>query len=55
MLLINSTNPDIGESKEEMEMEYKGESIEVAFNPRYFIESLNCIENETVEVNIINE
>ena len=54
-LLINSTNPDIGESKEDMEIDYKGSPIEVAFNPRYFIESLNCIENDTVEINMINE
>jgi len=54
-LLINSTNPDIGESKEEMAMAYKGDPIEVAFNPRYFIDSLNCIENETINVNIISE
>jgi DNA polymerase III subunit beta len=54
-LLIHSANPDIGESKEEMEIEYKGNSIEAVFNPRYFIESLNCIENDAVELNIINE
>ena len=55
MLVINSTNPDIGESKEEMEINYEGNPIEVAFNPRYFIESLNCVENDMVDINIINE
>jgi DNA polymerase-3 subunit beta len=54
-LVINSTNPDIGESKEEMEIVFKGAPIEVAFNPRYFMETLNCIEDESVEMNIINE
>ena len=36
-------------------MVYNGNKIEVAFNPRYFIETLNCIENEIIELNIINE
>jgi len=54
-LVVSSTNPDIGESKEEMNMVYNGNEIEVAFNPRYFIESLHCIENDIVELNIINE
>jgi DNA polymerase III subunit beta len=54
-LVINSTNPDIGESKEEMNISYTGDPIEVAFNPRYFIEALNCIENDMVQMNIISD
>jgi DNA polymerase III subunit beta len=54
-LLINSTNPEIGESKEEMEIVFKGDPIQVGFNPRFFIETLNCIEDEAVELNIIND
>ncbi|MBL7180008.1 MAG: DNA polymerase III subunit beta [Pseudomonadota bacterium] len=54
-LIITTTNPDIGESKEEMGIDYKGVSFEVAFNPRYFIETLNVIEQDKVNLNIINE
>ena len=54
-LLVTSTNPDIGESKEEMEIDYDGQLIEVAFNPRYFIETLNVIEDENIIVNIVND
>ena len=54
-LLVTSTNPDIGESKEDMEIEYDGQQIEVAFNPRFFIETLNVIEDENIVVNIIND
>ena len=54
-LIINSTNPEIGESKEEMAIDFKGEPIEVAFNPKYFIEALNAIEESKVVLNIINE
>ncbi|MDM8524903.1 DNA polymerase III subunit beta [Desulfococcaceae bacterium HSG8] len=54
-LLITATNPDIGESKEEMEIEFGGEEVEVAFNPKYFIESLNVIDEDGVVLNIIDE
>ena len=55
LLLITSTNPDIGESKEDVEIKFSGDPIEVAFNPRYFIESLNAIQNENVIVNMVND
>jgi len=54
-LLVTATNPDIGESKEEMPIEFEGESIEAAFNPKYFIEALNAVEDETVLLNIVDE
>lgn len=47
-LVITSTNPDIGESKEEMTIDYDGDSMEVAFNPRYFIETINVIDGDGV-------
>ena len=54
-LLINSTNPDIGESKEEMEMDYNGSEINVAFNPKYFMDALNCIDDANISLNIISD
>jgi len=54
-LVISSTNPDIGESKEDMVVEYRGAPIEVAFNPRFFIETLTVMEDEKVALNIVNE
>jgi DNA polymerase-3 subunit beta len=54
-LFVTTTNPDIGESKEDMVIEFKGDPIEVAFNPRYFIDTLSIIDSEKVIINIINE
>lgn len=53
-LLITSTNPDIGESKEEMNVDFSGETIEAAFNPRFFIEALNVIDGDTVAMAIVD-
>ena len=54
-LLVTSTNPDIGESKEDMEIEYSGDPITVMFNPKFFIETLNVIDDDNVILNIIDE
>jgi DNA polymerase-3 subunit beta len=53
-LVVNSTNPDIGESKEEIPIEFEGAPIEVAFNPRYFIDAANAIDEANVLVHIVD-
>jgi DNA polymerase-3 subunit beta len=54
-LTITATNPDLGESKEDMEIDYKGNKIETAFNPKFFIDTLNIIDDDKVVLNIIDE
>jgi len=54
-LFIRTTNPDIGKSKEDMDIDFKGDSIEVAFNPKYIIDTLSVINSEKVIVHIIDE
>jgi len=54
-LRINSTNPDIGESKEDMNINYQGDPVEVMYNPKFFIDSLNVIHEENVVLNIVDE
>ncbi|MBW2117936.1 MAG: DNA polymerase III subunit beta, partial [Deltaproteobacteria bacterium] len=50
-----STNPDIGEAQENMQVEYKGERLEAGFNPRYFIDALQSMESEFVILGFIDE
>lgn len=54
-LIINATNPDIGESKEDMAIEYKGENVDVAFNPKFFIDALNCVDDKKLLIYISSE
>jgi len=54
-LEITTTNPDLGESKEDMNIEYQGDPQKVAFNPRFFIETLNVIEEENIILTIKDE
>ncbi len=54
-LLINSTNPDIGESKEDMDISYKGDPVEVMYNPKFFIDTLGVIDDDNIILNIVDE
>jgi len=51
-LKIDSTNPEIGESKEDMFINYNGEKVEAMFNPRFFIETINVIDDEKILLSI---
>ncbi len=50
-----STNPDLGEAQENMQIEYRGERLEAGFNPRYFIDALQSMESEFVLLGFIDE
>jgi DNA polymerase-3 subunit beta len=54
-LRINSTNPDIGESKEDMDISYQGDPIEVMYNPKFFIDTLSVLNEDNVIINIVDE
>ena len=51
-LEIRANNPEIGESKEELPIEYKGGLIEAAFNPRFFSETLAVVEGDKIQINL---
>ncbi len=49
-----SINPDLGEAQETLAVEYKGQPLEAGFNARYFIDVLQNMESEKVEVGFID-
>jgi DNA polymerase-3 subunit beta len=53
-LVVTATNPDYGESKEETEIEFSGKSIEAAFNPKFFTDTLSVIDEDHVIINIVD-
>lgn len=48
LLILSSINPDVGEAKEEVTIDYKGEKFTIGFNARYLIDSLSAMETENV-------
>lgn len=49
-LEISSSNPDIGDAREEMEVNYNGPEMSIGFNARYMIDILQALESENVKL-----
>ena len=54
-LTINAANPERGESSEFMDISYDKNPIETMFNPHYFIDALNIIDETKVYLKIKDE
>jgi len=51
-LTLSSINPDIGEAREEITIQYKGEPITIAFNARYFLDAIQVMDGDSVGLEI---
>ena len=51
-LVLSSQNMDFGNAKDEMEIKYTGDSLELGFNCRYFIETLQAMRSDTIKAYI---
>jgi DNA polymerase-3 subunit beta len=49
-----STNPDLGEAHESLAVDFDGDRMEVGFNPRYFVDVLQCMESDSVSLGFID-
>lgn len=49
---ISSNNPELGEAKEEIEVEYSGTDLKVGFNARYVLDVLTSMTDEKVMIEI---
>ena len=51
-MTLSSQNADLGNAKDEQTISYDGQSLILGFNCRYFIETLQVMDSETVEAYI---
>jgi DNA polymerase-3 subunit beta len=47
-LSLSSNNPDLGEAHEDLDIDYAGEELKIAFNARYLLDSLTAIRAKEV-------
>lgn len=52
-LVISKITPEIGESREEIPMEYGGNELIVGFNPHFLIDVLKNISEENIELELV--
>lgn len=48
VMILTSSNPDLGDAKEEIDINYSGNEISIGFNAKYIIDILQVIEDENV-------
>lgn len=52
-LVVSKTTPDVGESREEIPVEYGGAEWIVGFNPQFLIDVLKNIDEQSVEMELL--
>ncbi|TRZ93555.1 DNA polymerase III subunit beta [bacterium] len=51
-LVISKSTPDIGESREEVAVDYRGKELVIGFNPNYLSDVLKNLANEKIELEL---
>jgi DNA polymerase-3 subunit beta len=51
-LEISSNNPELGDAKEEIEVDYNGEEMKIGFNARYILDVLNSFEEKSLALEL---
>lgn len=49
---ITSNNPELGDAKEEIEVEYKGKDLRIGFNARYVLDVLASMHDDVVRIEL---
>jgi DNA polymerase III subunit beta len=49
---LTSTNPDLGEAKDEIDISYEGKPLEVGYSVRYLLDAIEVMEEEGVKFEI---
>lgn len=52
LLRLSSNNPDLGEAREELDVDYAGEGLTIAFNARYLLDCLTALTAKEVRVSL---
>lgn len=53
-LRIQANNPDQEEARDELEVEYTGQALEIGFNVNYLLDALAAVESEQVEMGFVD-
>jgi DNA polymerase-3 subunit beta len=51
-LVVSKSTPDIGESREEIPVEYQGKELLIGFNPNYLIDVLKNLSGEKIDLEL---
>jgi len=55
ILKLSSNTPNLGDAKEELEVDFQGDDLQIAFNPKYIMDILKNIECDEVNIFLKNQ
>ena len=47
-LVITSSNPDLGDAREELDIDYAAEPLAIGFNAKYLLDAINAVQSKEV-------
>jgi len=53
-MIITKITPDLGEAREEMELDYKGGEFVIGFNPSFLVDALKNIEEDQIKFGFVD-
>jgi DNA polymerase-3 subunit beta len=54
-LVISSNNPDLGDAREELDVDYAGDDLTIGFNARYLMDAINAIQAKEIRFSFQDE
>ena len=54
-LTISSSNPDLGDASEELDIEYSGEPLSIGFNAKYLQDALNASRSKEIQLSFVDD
>ncbi len=51
-IVLTSTNPDVGEAKDEIDVSYNGDPLEAGYNVRYLIDAMEAVDENIVSFEV---
>jgi DNA polymerase-3 subunit beta len=54
-LVITSSNPDLGDAREELDIDYGGEALAIGFNAKYLLDAIGAIQSKEVRFSFQDE
>jgi DNA polymerase-3 subunit beta len=51
-MVVTTNSPEVGEVKDELDVEYQGESISIGFNPEFVLDVLKIVDEDKVTIEL---
>jgi DNA polymerase-3 subunit beta len=53
-LVIQANNPDQEEAREELEVQFAGDNVEIGFNVTYLLDAIDAVDTDDVEIDLVD-